>query len=258
MSRLAIVSAMNEEMSSLLPELRGERVVRRGGRDFHVGRLEGHRVVLVRSGIGKVAAATTAGILLSMFDVDALLFTGVAGGLAAGVGVGDVVVANALMQHDLDVSPLFPRHEVPLLGLSRFTPDAGLSEAIAAAVPAALAELAPALKDFDLGTPRLHHGLVVSGDRFVSTLAESEALRLELPEALAVEMEGAALAQVCHAFDVPFAVLRTISDRADDQAHVDFLRFISRIASTLSREVVCATLRQPDFDARLPSHRRVG
>jgi adenosylhomocysteine nucleosidase len=96
--------------------------------------------------------------------------------------------------------------------------------------------------DFGLATPKLHRGLVVSGDRFVSTAAESEALRRDLPEALAVEMEGAAVAQVCHDYGVPFAAVRTISDRADDAAHTDFLRFVAAVASRYSLAVIDAWL----------------
>jgi adenosylhomocysteine nucleosidase len=168
----------------------------------------------------------------------------VAGGLGRGVRVGDVVVASELLQHDMDASPIFPRHEVPLTGLKRFIADAALSEALAQAVQHVIADPAPsfAVHGAALGIDAcaLHRGLVVSGDRFVSTAAESAALRAELPDALAVEMEGAALAQVCHAFGVPFAVLRTISDRADDSAHIDFTRFIDEVASRMSAAIVAA------------------
>ena len=111
---IAIVSAMHEELRALLPALGLVRVVRLGGREFHCGSVHGHAVVLVLSGIGKVAAATTAALLIHEFKARALVFTGVAGGLRPGVKVGDVVVAQQLLQHDMDASPLFPRFEVPL------------------------------------------------------------------------------------------------------------------------------------------------
>jgi adenosylhomocysteine nucleosidase len=95
----------------------------------------------------------------------------------------------------------------------------------------------------------VHEGLIISGDRFVATSAESDALRRELPDALAVEMEGAAVAQVCHDCGVPFAAVRTISDRADDSAHVDFNRFVSEVASRYSAAMVLACLQ-----ARQPGH----
>jgi adenosylhomocysteine nucleosidase len=91
----------------------------------------------------------------------------------------------------------------------------------------------------------VHRGLIVSGDRFVCTGAESAALRALLPDALAVEMEGAAVAQVCHDFGKPFAVMRTVSDRADDDAPQDFTRFVSEVASALTRRIVRAALAPP-------------
>ena len=240
---LAIVSAMHEELHALLPSLHDAGSVLLGGRLFHTGTMQGRPVVTVLSGIGKVATATTSALLIHEFDAAALVFTGVAGGLGEGVRVGDVVLARELLQHDMDASPLFPRFEVPLSGRSRFGVDAALSDALGRAARRCLAA-APALlgaahaAEFGITQPRLHEGLVVSGDRFVSSAAESGALRALLPDALAVEMEGAALAQVCADFERPFAVLRTISDRADDSAHADFSRFIVEVASVYTRAIL--------------------
>jgi adenosylhomocysteine nucleosidase len=237
MTRLAIVGAMHEEIAALWPCLDDLRTQRRAGRDFHVGRLDGHDVILVRCGIGKVAAATTAAVLIDAFDATALLFTGVAGGLGEGVRVGDIVVADALLQHDMNAEPLFPRWEVPLTGRARFGADAAWSARLVRASRALVAT------DTHAGTAAVHHGLVVSGDRFVATCGESDQLRAALPDALAVEMEGAAVAQVCHDFGRPFAVVRTISDRADDAAHGDFQRFVRDVAAPYSRDIVRAALR---------------
>lgn len=229
--RTAIVSAMHEELSAVLALLPDEQKQAAGGRDFWVGHLHGQEVVAVLSRIGKVAAATTATALVERFGVDRIVFTGVAGGLARGVDRGDVVLADSFLQHDLDASPIFPRYEVPLYGTDRFATDPELTERLAAAVARALH-----------GT-RVHRGLVVSGDRFVSSAAESQALQRALPDALAVEMEGAAFAQVCHDYGVPFAAVRTVSDRADDAAHGDFLSFIDQVASRHSAAIVEAFLR---------------
>jgi adenosylhomocysteine nucleosidase len=147
--------------------------------------------------------------------------------------VGDIVVADSFLQHDLDASPIFPKYQVPLYGVDRFAADAGLSGQLAQAAQLALPGV------------RLHRGLVVSGDRFVSTTAESRVLQDALPHALAVEMEGAAIAQVCHDYGVPFAAVRTVSDRADDAAHGDFTRFIQEVASRYSAAIVEALLRAP-------------
>ncbi len=227
---------MHEEIAALRPCLAQARVERRAGREFHLGRLDGHDVILVRCGIGKVAAATTTAVLLDTFDAGALLFTGVAGGLGAGVRVGDIVVATTLLQHDMNAEPLFPRWEVPLTGRARFDADAAWTQRLVRASRTVVAT------DTHAAGARIHQGLVVSGDRFVATRAESDALRAQLPDALAVEMEGAAVAQVCHDFARPFAVVRTISDRADDTAHVDFQRFVCDVAAPYSRDIVRAAL----------------
>lgn len=245
---LAIVAALHEELAAVLDLLPDERKTTVAGREFWVGHLHGHEVVAVLSRVGKVAAATTATLLIERFGVRGIVFTGVAGGLGDGVRVGDVVVAQQFAQHDMDASPLFPRHEVPLYGLTRFATDGALSDALAAAAQAMLADAprtlgADTLREFALQQPRLHRGLVLSGDRFVATAAESAALRRDWPDALAVEMEGAAIAQVCFDAGVPFAAVRTISDRADDAAHVDFVRFIRAVASRYSVALVDAWLR---------------
>lgn len=227
---------MHEEIAALRPCLEGLRTERRAGRDFHFGRLDGRDVVLVRCGIGKVAAATTTAVLLDAFDACTLLFTGVAGGLGQEVRVGDIVVGATLLQHDMNAEPLFPRWEVPLTGRARFGADAAWSARLAQASRAVVAT------DSHAVGATIHQGLVVSGDRFVATQAESDALRALLPDALAVEMEGAAVAQVCHDFGRPFGVVRTISDRADDTAHVDFQRFVREVAAPYSRDIVRAVL----------------
>lgn len=236
---LAIVSAMHEELAAVLALMPDERRQEAGGREFWLGHLHGQKVVAVLSRIGKVAAATTATTLIERFQAQRIVFTGVAGGLSPGVKVGDVVVADSFLQHDLDASPIFPKYQVPLYGTAYF-----------ATHPALTGQLARAARSALPGVP-LHRGLVISGDRFVSTTAESQALQAALPQALAVEMEGAAIAQVCHDYGIPFAAVRTISDRADDEAHVDFLRFVREVASRHSAAIVEAFLRK---DAAPPSH----
>jgi len=238
-----IVGAMRQELAAVLAIMPDERRQSVGGRDFWLGHWHGHEVVAVLSRIGKVAAATTATALIERFGVRRILFTGVAGGIGEGLRVGDMVVASSFVQHDMDASPLFPRHELPLYGRARLDTDAALSAALTEAARAVLASPAQALgadavTTFALHAPRLHQGLIASGDRFVATAAESAALRQALPDVLAVEMEGAAVAQVCHDYGVPFAALRTISDRADDAAHVDFMRFIDQVASRYSAAVL--------------------
>lgn len=236
MSITAILSALAEEQQGLLELLQQPRKSSHAGRDFWQGRLHGQPVVLALSRIGKVAAATTSTALIERFNVGRIVFTGVAGGLGDGVQVGDVVVATEFVQHDLDASPIFPRYEVPLYGRTRFPCDAALTARLLQASRAGLKSLALPAKTL------LHQGLMASGDRFVSGMQESGNLRTALKqgghEVLAVEMEGAAVAQVCFDYGLPFAAVRTISDRADDTAHVDFPVFVKDVASLYAQAIV--------------------
>ena len=243
MRPIAIMGAMQEELAGLRPHIQGAQTVTVGSREITSGTWHGHSVVLVLSRIGKVAAATTATALIERFDVREIVFTGVAGGLSPNVGVGDMVIATEFVQHDMDASPLFPPLEVPLYGQAHFPTDLNMRQSLQMAAEDILKNPAQwidadVLRDLHVHSPQVHSGLVLSGDRFVSTSQESKALQQRLPMALAVEMEGAAVAQVCHDYGVPFGAVRTISDRADDAATVDFTRFINEVASRYS----CALL----------------
>lgn len=245
MRPIAIMAAMQEEMVGLTSALSDARTINNGSRQFTTGTVHGQPVVLVLSRIGKVAAATTATALVERFDVSAIVFTGVAGGLASGVNVGDMVVASEFIQHDMDASPLFPPLEIPLYGRAHFPTDIALTQSLRAVAQNILKNPAQwidnkTLKDLHVRSPKVHSGLVLSGDRFVSTSSESQALQKRLPLALAVEMEGAAVAQVCHDYGVPFAAVRTISDRADDHATIDFSRFIQEVASRYTSALIGA------------------
>ena len=242
MPSTAILSALAEEQRGLIDLLRQPRKTSHAGREFWQGELHGQPVVLALSKIGKVAAAITATALIERFGVSRMVFTGVAGGLGARVQVGDVVVATEFLQHDLDVSPLFPRYEVPFYGKARFESDPALTALLHAAATAALG--APEAGDAGRRFPQacVHSGLLASGDRFVSGAEEARALQATLSGAghvvLAVEMEGAAVAQVCLDYGVPFAAMRTISDRADDSAHVDFSGFVQQVASQYAHRII--------------------
>lgn len=251
----AILSALPEEQSSLVQHLSHAQRLMHAGRAFWLGDLHGRRVVLALSVIGKVAAATTATALIEHFAVARIVFTGVAGGVGDGVNVGDVVVAQDYIQHDMDASPLFPRWEVPGYARSRWACDVALSalllEAASACVSSASSRFglnSEGMNTAEGAVHRVHHGLVASGDRFVSAADEAHRLRSVLRDAghnvLAVEMEGAAVAQVCHDYGIPFAAARTISDRADDTAHVDFPLFVQTVASRYAEHMVLALLQK--------------
>lgn len=236
---------MREEQQMLLQALISTRAPQNHGqRSYHRGRLHGREVVMVLSGIGKVAAACTATSLITEFGCDTLLFTGTAGSLDENVKVGDIVVSGELLQHDLDASPLFPRFEVPLTGKSRFKADARWTTRLVDAARTAVGEtlLSAAgharLQALGIGTPQVHQGLLVSGDRFFNHGDQVRQLREVLPDALAVDMESAAVAQVCADYRVPFSAVRSISDWADAQSHIDFDRFNIQVARHYSAEVL--------------------
>ena len=248
----AILSALPEEQQGLLEQLQGAQKQTVAGRDFWLGQLHGQPVALGLSRIGKVSATLTAAVLIGHFGANRIVFTGVAGGLAPGVKVGDVVVAHDFIQHDLDASPLFPRYEVPLYGRSRFPCDPALTALLTLAASRALATSSNAASPIVAGA-QMHAGLIASGDRFVSRADESRLLRAALEgaghAALAVEMEGAAVAQVCADYGVAFAAMRTISDRADDTAHIDFPTFVADVASQYARRIMDELMRslpEPD------------
>ena len=237
----AIMSALPEEQHGLLEQLQGAQKKTVAGRDFWLGQLQGQTVALGLSRIGKVSATLTAAVLIGHFGAGRVIFTGVAGGLGQDVKVGDVVVAHDFIQHDLDASPLFPRFEVPLYGRSRFPCDPSLTALLSLAAGRALATAASATSRVLAGA-QVHTGLIASGDRFVSSADESRRLRSALEgaghTALAVEMEGAAVAQVCADYGVAFAAMRTISDRADDTAHIDFPTFVAEVASRYAQLII--------------------
>lgn len=242
--RLGVISALSDEQEGLVEAMQGVSRLSHGMRDYTAGNLWGIDAVCVLSRLGKVAAAMTAAILVEKFEVTHIVFTGVAGSADSGVRVGDIVIAEALVQHDMDVRPLFPRFEVPLTGLSRFASDLDLSERLTDSARSFLNQdlrnviSAAETAEFGLNQPQLHRGLIGSGDQFINCPTHVGQLKSALPELLAVEMEGAAVAQVCFELGVPFTVMRTISDNANEGAAIDFMRFVRAVASRYAFSVV--------------------
>jgi adenosylhomocysteine nucleosidase len=237
---LAIVSAMPDEISRVVESLTDVTTQTLGRRQYHAGNFEEIPVVVVFSGWGKVAAAATTTQLIASYDVTDVVFTGVAGAVQHGLAIGDVVVGTELIQHDMDASPIFPRYEVPLLGKALLATDAGLRARLRAAGQEFLREdLAMAVPQgsrawFHIESPKVIEGVIASGDQFFDSAEEISALRRRLPEVACVDMEGAAVAQVCEAYSVPFGIVRTISDVSDENAPHDFPRFSREIAGTYS------------------------
>lgn len=239
--RLGIISALAEEQEGLIEAMQESVSVTHGMREYTAGKLWDIDTVAVLSRIGKVAGAMTAAMLVEKFGVTHIIFTGVAGSADHGVRVGDVVVAEALVQHDMDASPLFPRFEVPLTGLTRLPTDANLSRQLAGAARRFLDNEPPGVG--------LHRGTIGSGDQFINDSVRIATLKDRLPDLLAVEMEGAAVAQVCFELNIPYAVIRTISDNANEDAATDFMHFVKTVASRYAfgilREFCTAYLSHP-------------
>lgn len=236
---------MHDEIAGLLQDMDDGAVTHCiGRRDYYVGVLHGQPCVVVLARIGKVAAAATVVTLIREFDVQKVIFTGLAGAVAPNVRVGDVVIAETLLQHDLDASPLFPQYEVPLLERSHFQACHDLSNRLTRSVQDYLShdfnhQIDPATRErFGLTVPAVHRGTIISGDQFVGNARSVETLRNALPDALCVEMEGAAVAQICYEYGVPFGVLRTISDSADDLASVNFSAFLQHVARHYAKGVL--------------------
>lgn len=242
--RLGIISAVQEEQAGLIERMDGAQTLTRGMRHYVSGRLWNIDCICVLSRMGKVAAAATVAMLIERFGVTHIIFTGVAGSADARVSVGDLVIATQLVQHDMDASPLFPRFEIPLTGMAQFPADPVLSARLAMAGQDFLSHDFQTVIDsgdrskFKRMQPSLHHGLIASGDEFVSSSERIVQLKNHLPEVLAVEMEGAAVAQVCHEFEIPFAIIRTISDDADESSAEDFMRFIEKVAARYAFHIV--------------------
>lgn len=257
-----ILAALHEEVAGLIALMAsqdGYRLERIGMRDYHTGTLEGQPCVVALARIGKVAAAATAVTMIREFGARELIFTGLAGAMADQVKVGDMVLASHLVQHDLDARPLFAQHEVPLLGCTHFAADPALTHELGAAARFFLTEQltdvlsADIRHAFGMTTPTLHQGLIASGDQFIAHSAQVQLLLAALPATLAVEMEGAAVAQICFEYAIPCAIIRTISDRADATAHTDFGRFLNDVASHYASAILARFFAARTVSTRLKS-----
>jgi adenosylhomocysteine nucleosidase len=208
---IGLIGAMDEEIKLLLERMEDKETTVKAGIHYYIGNILGKSVVLCKSGVGKVNAAVTTQILLDTFGVSRVLFTGVAGAVHPELNIGDIVISSACVQHDMDATALgFSRGEIPYQENSVFQADPALMK---------LAEQAC----HEVGQKYLI-GRVLSGDQFISNAEIVANLREELDGAC-VEMEGAAVAQVCNMNATPFVIIRSMSDKSDGSAHVNFKEF---------------------------------
>ena len=240
---IGILGAMAQEIDEVKALLTEKTVVKIANREFVVGKIGNVRCVVAFSKWGKVAATITATLLIQEFGVTDLFFIGTAGALADGLRVGDIVISKRLVQHDLDARPMMQRFELPLLNRVYINSAPDLTELAGKAVSNLLQNGVEnmvgeeVVKEFGLA-PTLHFGDIASGDQFINSVEKRNEILSLLPDVQCVEMEGAAVAQVCLEFGTPFTVIRTISDTADHNARVDFGRFIVEVANAYSRAIV--------------------
>lgn len=205
-------------------------------RTYFYGDLFNKKVVLVFSRWGKVASATSVTQLINDFEVGEVIFTGVAGSIQDHINIGDIVIGKNLYQHDMDASPLIAPFEIPLLEKTYFETNLEKRKLLEEATLYFLSNFASfiqkeeALK-FHINTPKIFIEDIASGDLFVSKSEQIEFIKNRLPNIACVEMEGAAVAQVCYEYKIPFSIFRTISDKANDNAHIEFQKFADEIAS---------------------------
>lgn len=234
---IGIIGAMDEEVALFKQALQDATETVRAQISFYQGTLAGRHVVLCKSGVGKVNAAMTAQILISEFGVTSVIFTGVAGALDPSLDIGDIVISSQLQYHDVDATPLgFPIGVIPFYPQSVFYADKKLVELAL-----------ESSRNVFSGTVQV--GCIVSGDQFIGSREKAKLLHEQF-QALCAEMEGAAVAHVCQQNEVPFVVIRSMSDRADGSAPANFTEFVEH-ASNRSYEIVRAMLASatfPDFD----------
>ena len=237
--KYGIVCAMQEEIGLLLPDIVGASITKIAGRDFYEGKLYGKDSVVVMSRIGKVASALTVTAMINRFHVDCIIFCGTAGGINPSLSVGDIVVADRLVQHDFFTGTDYFR--IPLIDVSYFQPDIILSEKVFRSVEEYIGKSMfkeipkQYLDEFSIQSPKVVTGTIASGDQFICDESRKQWLIKNIDNLKCVEMEGAAIAQVCYEYQIPYAVMRVISDSANDTGCTDFERFVANAACHFTR-----------------------
>ncbi|ASU15486.1 5'-methylthioadenosine/S-adenosylhomocysteine nucleosidase [Actinobacillus pleuropneumoniae] len=225
--KIGIIGAMAQEVEILRNLMVEAKVIEIAGCKIYDGKINNTQVALLQSGIGKVAAAVGTALLLELTKPDMIINTGSAGGLDANLNVGDIVISTEVRHHDADVTAFgYEKGQLPA-NPAAFLPNEQL--------------VSVALKETQTAGFNAVSGLICSGDVFVNGAEKIAQIRQDFPNVAAVEMEAAAIAQVCHAFNVPFVVVRAISDVADKESHLSFDEFLP-LAAKNSSEIVVAML----------------
>ncbi len=223
--KIGIIGAMEQEVEILREQLENVTTFTQAGCEYYSGSLAGHDVILSKSGIGKVAAAVATTLLLEHYKPDYIINTGSAGGYDKALKVGDVVISSEVRHHDVDLTVFGYEMGQCAQKPAAYTPDPRLVDAAKKAISA----------DSDIKTIE---GLICTGDSFMADPKKVEEARANFPTMAAVEMEAAAIAQTCHQFDVPFVVIRSLSDIAGKESPTSFEEYLVVAAKNSSAMVV--------------------
>ena len=220
---IGIIGAMSEEVDIIKKEMKFTYEEKIGRFTFIIGSLRNRKIVLAESGIGKVNAGMMATIMITKFNVKAIIFSGVAGALDKRLSVGDVVIGEKMIQHDMDVREFgLKKGEIPRMATSVFESDK---------------EILDIISSFELPDHKIYKGTIISGDQFIS----SKQVKTDLAEefnAMAVDMESSSVAQVCYQLERKCLVVRSISDSVTDDSMMEYSKFIE-LAAHNSKEIVC-------------------
>lgn len=249
---LGIIGAMPEEVDAIkamLSEVPYQHVAttHSGGRDYHHFKLGEHNIYVVFSKWGKVAASITATTLIAVFNVEQIIFTGVAGAAAELLNIGDIVIGSHYIQHDMNAVPLFGKFFIPLTDICYFEADEALMEIAGRAIEhilqdkSALDELA--IAEFNKQPLQVYTGTLASGDQFIADKLQVKQLSSEINNLQAVDMESAAVAHVCSDHKVPYVAIRIISDKADGTAHVEYGNFVQSLATPMTKLIIQVLLK---------------
>lgn len=223
--KIGIIGAMEQEVSILKQAIENCQEVKKAGCTVFSGQLNGADVVLLQSGIGKVAAAVGTTVLLNDYQPDVVINTGSAGGFDSTLNLGDVVISTEVRHHDADVTAFGYEMGQMAQQPAAFLADAKLMDVAEQALS-------------QMEDKHAVRGLICTGDAFVCTAERQEFIRKHFPSVIAVEMEASAIAQTCHQFNVPFVVVRAISDVADKESPMSFEEFLPLAAQSSSEMVV--------------------
>ena len=228
--KIGIIGAMDEEIKILREALEAPLSWERAGALFISGSIGNHEVIVVRSGIGKVAASLTTSLLIQQYGVNMVINTGSAGGIGAGLAVGDLVISEKLASFDVDVTGFGYTYGQLPGGMPLY-------------FEASRYFIGEMTKAAEATNHNVKNGLIVTGDSFINDGRKVQEILRHFPDALACEMEGAAIAQTAKQFNIPFLVVRAISDTADHAATVSFDEFILE-AGKRSAEMVLAFVKK--------------